>query len=264
MAGSCGGYFKTGRSLALPAGTPNNGLLVALCNAMDTPVTTFGEAVLRRRADRAQGLKTQSPRTIEKAGDSSMCALKRSRSSLGGRGAAVARGPGGLQRTDRRGRRASHGTGSSGGNGSGSGAGGGGVDHRTRSDRRPPRCPITTTGTPPAESAGTLVMRRLTYAEYDHMLADLLGDTTAPAEGGQRLVARRAERRRATWRPTSVADLQVDLYNQTADARGRHGVQGAGRRQDGRQAVSASHAGRRRRRPRPRPRAPRSSSRPSA
>ena len=30
MAGSCGGYFKTGRSLALPAGTPNNGLLVAL------------------------------------------------------------------------------------------------------------------------------------------------------------------------------------------------------------------------------------------
>src|SRR3954471_22174537 len=44
MAGSCGGYFKTGRSLALPAGMPNNGLLVALCNAMDTPVTTFGEA----------------------------------------------------------------------------------------------------------------------------------------------------------------------------------------------------------------------------
>jgi hypothetical protein len=44
MAGSCGGYFKTGRSLALPSGTPNNGLLVALCNAMGTPVTTFGEA----------------------------------------------------------------------------------------------------------------------------------------------------------------------------------------------------------------------------
>jgi hypothetical protein len=43
MAGSCGGYFKTGRSLALPAGTPNNGLLVALCNAMGAPVTTFGE-----------------------------------------------------------------------------------------------------------------------------------------------------------------------------------------------------------------------------
>jgi hypothetical protein len=44
MAGSCGGYFKTGRSLALPTGTPNNGLLVALCNAMGTPVSTFGEA----------------------------------------------------------------------------------------------------------------------------------------------------------------------------------------------------------------------------
>jgi hypothetical protein len=44
MAGSCGGYFKTGRSLALPTGTPNNGLLVALCNAMGAPVSTFGEA----------------------------------------------------------------------------------------------------------------------------------------------------------------------------------------------------------------------------
>ena len=44
MAGSCGGYFKTGRSLALPPGTPNNALLVALCNAMGTPVSTFGEA----------------------------------------------------------------------------------------------------------------------------------------------------------------------------------------------------------------------------
>lgn len=44
MAGSCGGYFKTGRSLALPPGTANNGLLVALCNAMGAPTTTFGEA----------------------------------------------------------------------------------------------------------------------------------------------------------------------------------------------------------------------------
>lgn len=45
MGGSCGGYFKTGRSLALPAGTPNNALLVALCNAMGTPVDTFGAAM---------------------------------------------------------------------------------------------------------------------------------------------------------------------------------------------------------------------------
>ena len=43
MAGSCGGYFKTGRSLTLSQ-TPNNGLLVALCNAMGTPVSTFGYA----------------------------------------------------------------------------------------------------------------------------------------------------------------------------------------------------------------------------
>jgi len=49
MAGSCGGYFKTGRSLALPAGTPNNGILVALCNAFGVPAmgggTYYGEAM---------------------------------------------------------------------------------------------------------------------------------------------------------------------------------------------------------------------------
>jgi hypothetical protein len=43
MAGSCGGYFQTGRSLAM-TGTAHNGLLVALCNAMGTPVATFGQA----------------------------------------------------------------------------------------------------------------------------------------------------------------------------------------------------------------------------
>jgi Protein of unknown function (DUF1552) len=42
MVGSCGGYFKTGRSLAL-TGAPNNQLLVSLCDAMGTPVATFGE-----------------------------------------------------------------------------------------------------------------------------------------------------------------------------------------------------------------------------
>jgi len=42
LAGSGGGYFKTGRSLALTA-VPNNQLLVSLCNAMGTPVATFGE-----------------------------------------------------------------------------------------------------------------------------------------------------------------------------------------------------------------------------
>jgi len=42
MAGSCGGYFKTGRSLSL-TNTPNNGVLVALGNAMGIPTVTFGE-----------------------------------------------------------------------------------------------------------------------------------------------------------------------------------------------------------------------------
>jgi hypothetical protein len=44
MAGSCGGYFKTGRSLNLPAGTPNNGVLIAVCNAMGAHTDTFGSA----------------------------------------------------------------------------------------------------------------------------------------------------------------------------------------------------------------------------
>src|SRR5690606_37338212 len=42
---------------------------------------------------------------------------------------------------------------------------------------------ITAGGAPIAESASTLVMRRLTYREYDHMLAVLLGDTSLPASG---------------------------------------------------------------------------------
>ena len=47
MAGGLGGVFKTGRSLTLPKGTPNNYLLTSLCNAMGTPAmgggTYFGE-----------------------------------------------------------------------------------------------------------------------------------------------------------------------------------------------------------------------------
>jgi hypothetical protein len=42
MAGSLGGAFKTGRSLALPKGTPNNYLLTSLCNAMGTPAPGGG------------------------------------------------------------------------------------------------------------------------------------------------------------------------------------------------------------------------------
>jgi hypothetical protein len=79
-----------------------------------------------------------------------------------------------------------------------------------------PGVAIVTTGTAPAEGAGTLVMRRLTYREYDHMLADLLGDATAPAEGGNAW-SPDAPNAVGYVAPASVADLQVDLYNQTAN-----------------------------------------------
>lgn len=43
MAGTAGGYFKTGgRSLKLPAGTPNNGILIAIANALGVKTVTFG------------------------------------------------------------------------------------------------------------------------------------------------------------------------------------------------------------------------------
>lgn len=44
MAGSCGGYFKTGRSLKLN-GVRNNNVLIGIANAiLDQKITTFGEA----------------------------------------------------------------------------------------------------------------------------------------------------------------------------------------------------------------------------
>jgi hypothetical protein len=75
---------------------------------------------------------------------------------------------------------------------------------------------IATTGTPPSESAGTLAMRRLTYREYDHMLAYLIGDTTAPAEGGDAW-SPDAPNAVEFVAPTSTADLQVDLFNLAAN-----------------------------------------------
>jgi hypothetical protein len=42
LAGSCGGYFKVGRCLQVN-GTSHNNLLVSLANAMDVPITTFGD-----------------------------------------------------------------------------------------------------------------------------------------------------------------------------------------------------------------------------
>ncbi|MBK7860790.1 MAG: DUF1552 domain-containing protein [Archangiaceae bacterium] len=41
LAGSCAGYFRTGRSMVL-SGVPHNNLLVSLCNAMGLPDTRFG------------------------------------------------------------------------------------------------------------------------------------------------------------------------------------------------------------------------------
>jgi hypothetical protein len=48
IAGDANGYFRTGRYLKLPAnarstrGQPHNDLFVSLANAMDVPITTFG------------------------------------------------------------------------------------------------------------------------------------------------------------------------------------------------------------------------------
>lgn len=44
MAGSCGGYFKTGQYLTFDGERPHNDLLVAIANALGHPITTFGEA----------------------------------------------------------------------------------------------------------------------------------------------------------------------------------------------------------------------------
>ncbi len=99
----------------------------------------------------------------------------------------------------------------SGGGGTSSGSGGASSGSGGAS-----QVPITTTGSPPAESAGTLVMRRVTYREYDHMLAYLIGDTTAPAEVGDAW-SPDAPNAVGFVAPSSSADLQVDLFNQTAN-----------------------------------------------
>ncbi len=67
-----------------------------------------------------------------------------------------------------------------------------------------------------AESAGTIVMRRLTYREYDHMVARLLGDTTSPASGASPWTPDAAA---ATGfvSPNSVSNYHVIEYNQTAE-----------------------------------------------
>jgi hypothetical protein len=42
LAGSAGGYLKTGQAVNMPAGTPHNRLLLTLCNAMGVTATSFG------------------------------------------------------------------------------------------------------------------------------------------------------------------------------------------------------------------------------
>jgi uncharacterized protein DUF1592/uncharacterized protein DUF1588/uncharacterized protein DUF1595/uncharacterized protein DUF1585 len=66
------------------------------------------------------------------------------------------------------------------------------------------------------ESAGTTVMRRLTYREYDHMMARLLGDTTSPASGASPWTPDAAA---ATGfvSPNTVSNYHVIEYNQTAE-----------------------------------------------
>lgn len=63
-----------------------------------------------------------------------------------------------------------------------------------------------------AESSGQLLMRRLTSTEYDNIVAHLLGDTTQPATQWTPDPTTLA----GYVAPTSVADLNVQLYFQTA------------------------------------------------
>lgn len=70
---------------------------------------------------------------------------------------------------------------------------------------------------PVAESAGPLVMRRLTYREYDHILAVLLGDTTSPASGANAW-SPDGPAETGFVSPSTVANYHVIQYNQTAEA----------------------------------------------
>jgi hypothetical protein len=43
LAGSAGGYFKTGQYLNIAGDVPHNNLLVSILNSMDVAATTFGD-----------------------------------------------------------------------------------------------------------------------------------------------------------------------------------------------------------------------------
>lgn len=76
----------------------------------------------------------------------------------------------------------------------------------------PTTMPPPTTSTPTPEAAGPLVLLRLTNREYNHVVSDLLGDTTHPADefpddeaGSGGFVS-----------PTNVALLNAQHYEETA------------------------------------------------
>ncbi len=71
-------------------------------------------------------------------------------------------------------------------------------------------------GAPPTpESAGPMVMRRLTSREYSHLMSDLLGDATNPGAS----FPPDAPSNPPFEAPVSVAaDLQVELYLETAES----------------------------------------------
>jgi uncharacterized protein DUF1592/uncharacterized protein DUF1588/uncharacterized protein DUF1595/uncharacterized protein DUF1585 len=97
------------------------------------------------------------------------------------------------------------------------GEGGTGTGAGTSTAAGAPTVTVNTAGPPAAESAGTLLMRRLTYREYDHMMAQLLGDTTSPASGSMPWTPDMAGDS-GFVAPTSVASYHVIQYEQTANA----------------------------------------------
>ncbi|HEY3593113.1 MAG TPA: DUF1592 domain-containing protein, partial [Polyangiaceae bacterium] len=74
---------------------------------------------------------------------------------------------------------------------------------------------ISVVGPTVAENAGQLIMRRLTYREYDHMMNVLLGDTTFPASGIDGW-SPDAPANTGFVSPNTVASYHVIQYNQTA------------------------------------------------
>jgi hypothetical protein len=96
--------------------------------------------------------------------------------------------------------------------GSSSSGSGGTMSTGVRGKVLPGGLPPGPTTTLAAESSGPLQMRRLTGTEYDNIVAHLLGDSTQPAllwTPDPTTLAGYAA-------PTSVADLNVQLYYQTA------------------------------------------------